>query len=214
MELSWLSIPLATHVIASVQCPYFSGFPAPCCPLVSGLLGGAEHAVDRKRSQPRQLSGSFEHLFGISLFDSACSPWSCTGLTCLSLCVYCDTIFMIPCMIVFGVNRVRCLVSHPDIGGTVLVAVSVALKAVSVTCDHTSQSRTEDLGLTIACRDNRMWVVTGPFDGEVSNEVGFQSSAFSSLTDYQLIQDTFQSQNFSRAESHMSSVVNQPVISL
>jgi hypothetical protein len=27
-----------------------------------------------------------------------------------------------------------------------------------------------------------MWVITGPFDGEVSNEVGFQSNAFSSLT--------------------------------
>ena len=30
-----------------------------------------------------------------------------------------------------------------------------------------------------------MWVVAGPFDGEVSNEVGFQSNAFSSLTAYQ-----------------------------
>src|ERR1700761_3157519 len=29
---------------------------------------------------------------------------------------------------------------------------------------------------------NRMWVVTGPFDGEVSNEVGFQSNALSSIT--------------------------------
>jgi hypothetical protein len=33
-------------------------------------------------------------------------------------------------------------------------------------------------------RDNRMWVVTGPFDGEISNEVGFQSNAFSTLTAY------------------------------
>ena len=30
-----------------------------------------------------------------------------------------------------------------------------------------------------------MWVVTGPFDGEVSNEVGFQSNAYSPLTTYQ-----------------------------
>ena len=31
----------------------------------------------------------------------------------------------------------------------------------------------------------RMWVVSGPFDGEVSNEVGFQSNAFSLLTIHQ-----------------------------
>ena len=30
-----------------------------------------------------------------------------------------------------------------------------------------------------------MWVVAGPFDGEISNEVGFQSSASSSLTTHQ-----------------------------
>jgi len=30
-----------------------------------------------------------------------------------------------------------------------------------------------------------MWLVTGPFDGEVSNEVGFQSNAFSSFTTHQ-----------------------------
>lgn len=30
-----------------------------------------------------------------------------------------------------------------------------------------------------------MWVVTGPFDGEVSNEVAFQSNTFSSLTAHQ-----------------------------
>jgi hypothetical protein len=29
-----------------------------------------------------------------------------------------------------------------------------------------------------------MWVVTGPFDGEVSNEVAFQSNAFSPFTAY------------------------------
>src|SRR5712691_7947387 len=34
-------------------------------------------------------------------------------------------------------------------------------------------------------KQNRMWLVTGPFDGEVSNEVGFQSNAFSSFTTHQ-----------------------------
>ena len=85
------------------------------------------------------------------------------------------------------------LVQHPDIGSTVSVAVVLLW---SECIDHV-RSRvplshagpihvagptiwTESRAATVNL--NRMWVITGPFDGDVSNEVGFQSNAFSSLT--------------------------------
>lgn len=45
-----------------------------------------------------------------------------------------------------------------------------------------------------------MWIVTGPFDGETSNEVGFQSNVFSLGSPFvqrvKLIGDTLQSRSF------------------
>jgi hypothetical protein len=43
--------------------------------VVSELLGGAEHFMERKGCR---LAGSFECLFGISLLNKACSPYDQT----------------------------------------------------------------------------------------------------------------------------------------
>lgn len=198
--------------------------------------------MDRKVTQPRRLSGSFEYLFGISLVNSACSPWSCTGLMCLTLYVYRDIVLMIPCMIVFGVNRDRCPV-HTSIAsrhrkhcisGCISSCVPwLPLWAVAYSCGCIDHVRSHVPNVT--------WYVSRPSRGTDDPGLAFRlgrvaitecgSSLARSTVKYQtrwdfkvmpsppsqlidLIQDTFQSQNFSRAESHMPSVVKQPAISL